>query len=237
MTTELLNPQSTAAKIQQRIEGFHAETLREIEAMDSEIESKLSLRAEVERSICLEDAAAAIEASIRHSLADARRHFDSDAACSVLLSAHEDTLTIYSNANGERKAQSRTKIRMDLLPFDVRPLTVLALLWGDKEIKAFAKTAALAAGAKPAPDGLRVDEALGRSNKLYAEIMALEEARQSAVAALGGLSKITLAEMAKEKFQPVFSTMEPTPPPTVKVMGADGVMHPYRSDPFAWRGD
>lgn len=237
MTTELFNPQSPAAKIQQRIEGFHAEALREIEALNSEIKRKLSLKNEVEKSICLEDAAAAIEASIRHSLDDKRRYLDSEAACSVFLSAHEDTLTICNNANGERGASSRTKRRMDLLPYDVSPLTVLALLWGDKEIKAFAKTAALAAGAKPAPEGLRVEEALERSNKLHAEIMALEEARQSAVAALGGFSKITLAELAEEEFRPVFSTMEPTPPPTVKVMGADGVMRPYRSDPFAWRGD
>lgn len=237
MTTELFNHQSAAARIQGKIEDFHAEALREIAGLDSQIESKLSLKAEVERSICLEDAAAAIEASIRHSLDGVRRHFDSGAASSVFLHVHEDTLTISNNANGERKAESRTKRRLDLLPYDTSPLTILALLWGDKEIKAFAKTAALAAGAKPAPEGLRVDEALENSNRLHAEIMELEKARQSAVAALGGFSKITLSDLAKEKFEPVFSTMEPSPPPSVKVMGADGVMRPYQADPFAWRGD
>ena len=67
MTTELFSPQSTAANIQQQIEGFRSVALGEIESLDSHIESKLSLKAEVERSICLEDAAAAIEASIRYA--------------------------------------------------------------------------------------------------------------------------------------------------------------------------
>ena len=80
MTTELFSPQSTAANIQQQIEGFRSVALGEIESLDSHIESKLSLKAEVERSICLEDAAAAIEASIRYALTDARRHVDSSAA-------------------------------------------------------------------------------------------------------------------------------------------------------------
>lgn len=237
MTTELFNPQSTVTNLQQQIDGFREVALREIEGLDSNIESKLALKAAVERSICLEDAAAAIEVSIRNSLSGVRRHFDSSAASSVLLRSYEDVMSISRNGNGERTAETHSSSRMHLLPYDVSPLTVLALLWGDKEIKDFAKTAALAAGAKPTPDGLRVEEALERSNKLYAEIMALEEARQSAVAALGGFAKITLPKLAKEKYEPVFSTMEPAPSPTVKVMGADGVKRPYQADPFAWRGD
>lgn len=238
------NFKSAPAVILQKIGQFRAESAKDIGDIDALIEQKLRELVEIHQGVCLEDAAALIERSIRASLDERRDRLYRTAALARDLAYHADVrLSRGHNGIGQRTFHDLEKKRLEVTPYDMDSLDVLALVWSDKEVKAFAESAALAAGAKPAPDGLTVGEAVQRSNVLLAEIESLEETRQQAAAVLAELSGVSLSKFSQEAekaaivLDEITSTQTTGDGPTVKVRGADGVMRPYQADPFAWRGD
>ena len=240
------NFKNAPAEMLQKIGQFRADAIKDIEAVQSDIDRKCDEMAEINRSVCLEVVAALIERSIHASLDNRRAKLYHAASAAKFLTHHADVrMPSGTNGDGRLTFSDGAKRSIDVLSHYSEPLDVLALVWGDKEIRAFAEGAALAAGAKPAPDGLTVEDALERSKAVLTEIESLEETRQQAVAVLNELAGVSLYQFAKkaEKAAVVLDqiasapTPAPSAGPSVKVRGADGVMRPYQADPFAWRGD
>ena len=237
------NFKNAPASVLQKIGRFRADAAQGISELQAEIDRKQDEFGQINQSVCFEDAAALIERLI-HSHLDDRRSLMFSAAASAKHLAYHTDLRKPSGLDGVGRVSfsDGTKRRIDILSYYTEPADVLAMLWGDKEIRAFAETAARAAGAKTvAEGGLPVAEALERAQALVAEIESLDEARFQAQNVLNEIAAISMFKLAQEadKAAVVLDEIasEPTPVPSdqsaVQVRGEDGVLRPYRADPFS----
>ena len=237
MSTDQLDFKNIPADVAQMIQAFRTEAQKKIEALDASLQEKMNTRAEVEASICLEDAAALIERSINTVLQNRLESIQRQAGLASRLAFHADTVEVSFNSVGGVSTTVRSKRPLSILPYNMEALDVLSLLWGGKEIKAFAKGAALAAGSKPAPEGRSSVEALQLAEALGREIEDISRARKDAVDTLSGFIDVALVPFIQRAAPSEPPT--PSPEPSVKVQGADGVMRPYMvNDSYTefWKG-
>lgn len=184
--------------IVQKIEALQQESLRDIDALTECIAAKQQEHSKVDRSICFEDAAALLEDTLRRLLKSRREKIYAAAGRALLLGSHAETESCASyNGKGELQFRTRGVAQIDIIDHGGDALDVLALIWGDEQIKAFAAEALSAAGAKPAPEGLTVAEAVSRSKALVSEMKALSQTRSEAVEAMKQIGSVTLSQFVR----------------------------------------
>ncbi|WP_422848962.1 hypothetical protein ACOYR4_06140 [Acidovorax sp. M14] len=186
----------------QKIEALQQESLRDIDALTDGIAVKQKEFATVGGSICFEDAAALVVDTLRRLLKSRREKIYAAAGRALHLVSHVETESGASyNGDGELQFKKRNVAHLDIIGHDGDALDVLALIWGDEEIKAFAAEALSKVGAKPAPEGLTVAEALSRSNALVSEMKTLSQTRSAAVAAMKQIGAVTLQQFVHPRKQ------------------------------------
>lgn len=221
----------------QQMQRLRTEAHDGMQSIRDEIQRLAEELRAVQHSVCLEDAAAKIEGYLAHRLEERRARLYLSQRAAVDLASYHDIRTASFSGDGSLISSTSSTPFSALYIAKDDPMDVLALLWGTKEIKAFARAAAMESGAKPKADGgLSVDEAMQRSAAIWEELERLEQTRIEAVAALKDLQNLRLPTVAVRQESP-----KPIPvdvdnsfrAPTVMVRGADGVMRPQQSDPFA----
>ena len=227
--------QNLPQNIRDQIEAFRAEARAGVEILDAQLFRKTQELNALESNVCQEDAAALIESDIKSSLSSSRASLQKTATQAKYLWRHERIATLSINTRGDLSESTRHDFGSLMLPYNLQPIDVLALTWSDAEIKAYALSAATAAGAKTiANGGLKVAQALEQHEILAEEIRVLINSRKSAVDSLAGLIDIALQPFTEEKTPAEPPT--PSPEPSVMVQGADGVMRPYlANEPFGGR--
>lgn len=220
MTQQALKLTDLPAEIGKKIEQFKVDARKEIDAVDAEILKKQAILFDIQKSVCLDDAAALIEANFRRELENKRAVIQKEAASAIYFKFHAPTTSVYLNSGGEVRLEHREKATLNIFGYHSTALDILSVLWSDDEIKEFAKKSAIAAGAKPVPDGRTIEEIERLSAVLVEELEALYTARQTASKTISGLIDIALVPFIAKTTSS--APPEPNPEPSVRTRDKDG---------------
>lgn len=182
MNAQIFDAEQYSALTQQ-IHQLRADAQQRIQSIRDAIRQLTDELRVVSRSICLEDAAAKIEASISGWAEKRRASVYQSRYPAIQLSTYNQTRAADFSGDGSLLSHDRDTFLPGFYIDRNDHMDILALLWGSKEIKAFALAAALGCGAKPkAEGGLSVDEAMQRHDEIWQQLELLEQARIEAEA-------------------------------------------------------
>ena len=182
MNAQIFDAEQYSALTQQ-IHQLRADAQQRIQSIRDAIGQLTDELRVVSRSICLEDAAAKIEASISGWEEKRRASVYQSRYPAIQLSTYNQTRAADFSGDGSLLSHDQDTFLPGFYIDRNDHMDILALLWGPKEIKAFALAAALGCGAKPkAEGGLSVDEAMQRHDEIWQQLELLEQARIEAEA-------------------------------------------------------
>lgn len=223
------------ANLAEKMRGIRTEAQDSIQAIETSMQSLADELITVQDNVCLEDASAMIAERLGHILADRRKHLYALQRNAKRLDRHQTTRGVYFSGDKTVSITDQYGSYQPGLPNDATD--ILALVWGDAEIKKFATEAAAANGAKPkSAGGLTANQAAHRSDEIIAELERLDRERIDAISVLATMPALAipthkLAALPQPQPEPE-PAPAPTPPeprsqPSVLVKGADGQMRPY----------
>lgn len=225
---------SRFADVAKRILGLRTEAQESIQSVQKEMQRLVEELHTVQNSVCLEESAALIEEYLVNRLAERRKFLQGTQKSATSLDCHKGIRAASLSGDGSLIIHHRSETLHSLQIASDRPMDVLALLWGPAEVKAFAKEAALAAGAKPKSEGgLTADQALKRSEEIIAELERLDKVRAESISVWAGMQALSVPHAYQHQEGPAPQSQSKAQEPSVMAEGHDGVMRPYQTDPLA----
>lgn len=222
---------SRFADMAKKILGLRTEAQESIQSVQKEMQRLVEELHTVQNSVCLEESSALIEEYLVNRLAERRKYLLGTQNAATSLDRHKGIRAASLSGDGSVIIHHRSESLHSLQIASDRPMDVLALLWGPAEVKAFAKEAALAAGAKPKSEGgLTADQALKRSEEIIAELERLDQLRSESISVWAGMREMSVPPAYQHNVEPETPSQEG---PSVMVESHDGVMRPYHIDPLS----
>ncbi|MDD3325546.1 MAG: hypothetical protein PHW25_00490 [Zoogloea sp.] len=163
----------------------------EVSSLESNISQVMSAQAECSQSVSVDDAAALIARSIKDRLAPSRARLVKQARAAVHLGNHVSVKMVAAIlGNGEPDFKMSQPRILEIVSKDLDPVELLAITLTDEQIDAFARNAAIEAGAVVGGSDLNTVKA--EFERLGAELESLMRQRDEMKAAIGSVSTVSI---------------------------------------------
>lgn len=185
---------ATHVSILSQLDTLKTEARAAVAALDEQIRDRHAQLDRLMKSVRQTDAAALIVADLRRQVSEWRAKLARRAAAAANLLAHvEITRQTSVSGDGTPVYETRAPHALDIVEHNASGIAVLALLWDEERIEAWAQEQAAAAGC-PAL-GKSIAELKQAADTLHAEIVELNDQRAQARAALANLIDMELSPL------------------------------------------